>query len=115
MISVILVILDEGCHTRSLHGWMKKVHLDSHYGRLCSVTCLRLPCLLELALSALLGLQLFLIKWQPLAPLTLVHIMNSQICLALCPQKAFSYCFTLKLIAINEKAENSMAKVGEIF
>jgi hypothetical protein len=42
--------------------------------------------------------------------------MNSQICLALCPQKAFRYCFTLKLIAIYEKVENSMAtKVGEIF
>jgi hypothetical protein len=42
--------------------------------------------------------------------------MNSQICLALCPQKAFHYCFTLNLIAIYEKAENSMAtKVGEIF
>jgi len=97
MISVILVILDEGCHSRSLHGWMKKVHLDSHYGRLCSVTCLRLPCLLELALSALLGLQLFLIKWQPLAPLTLVHIMNSQICLALCPQKSLLLLFHFKV------------------
>ncbi len=28
-------------------------------------------------------------------PVTLVHIMNSQICLALCPQKAVCYCFTL--------------------
>jgi len=41
--------------------------------------------------------------------------MNSQICLALYPQKAICYRFTLKLIAIYEKDENSMAKVGEIF
>jgi hypothetical protein len=45
------------------------VHHDSHHcGRLCSVTKLEAARLLDLALSAP-GSQLFLINWQPLAPL----------------------------------------------